>query len=511
MELAGNPVFLTFAALYTLGIIYVAYRGYKETKSEDDFWVAGRSLGWYATAMTLFATTISGAGYFGAAGSSVNIGLAFLWLNFGSMFGLFLFHIIIGPKLWYVGKRHNLYTVSEFITKRFENSEAINRILALGSAVFVSVILYGQFKATGIVMEVLTGVPYVWAIVMALGALTLYTIFGGMKAVVWTDVIQGTIMVLGTFALIFVPISRAGGFTAMNVKLQTLAPQTMTWHGTYSIGFALSWIVLYMSAYNSSPYQVQRAFMAKGFSTFKNMMPVAMIAYFCTNTMKFSGLASRVLIAEGTMPAPPTADYLFPYLVTHLLPLPIAAVLMTAALAAIMSTGDSLLMNVSTVLTNEVYRRYFRPKADAKQLVKVSQIIIGAISALMLIFALVEYKSGISIPIIYMIVQTGMGGLAALYLPGLLYGLFWKRATKTGVIVSQIAGFFTVIAAFVVRNGYAGQALQQAYYVSPLTLGGFHEGALGVVVGLVLLPLISLVTKAPDAGHVKEWFPAKAG
>lgn len=498
--LLGNPVFLTTAAVYTIAIIWVSYRAHKTTKNEDDFWIAGRSLGPYATAMTLFATTLSGAGYFGAASSSMNIGLAFMWLNLGAMVGLLVFHTIMGPKLWYVGKKHNLFTISEFITKRFENNEVINLILAVGSAVFISVILYGQFKATGIVMQVLTGVPYLWALVIALGCFAAYTIFGGIKAVVWTDVVQGTVMVLGTLALIFVPIMKAGGFVAMNTKVQTLAPQTMTWHGTYSIGFAFSWIILYLASYNSSPYQVQRAFMAKGFSTFKKMMPIAMVSYFLVFTMKFSGLAARVLIAENAIPTPPTSDWLFPYLVMYLLPLPIAAILMVAALAAIMSTGDSLLMNVSTILTNEVYRRYFRPEASSKQLVRVTQILVGVISATMLGFAFFEYLSGVSIPIIYMIVQMGMGGLASLYLPGLFYGLFWKRATKVGVITSQLCGFATVIAAFVVRNGYAGQALQQAYYTSPFTLWGFHEGALGVVVAMILCPLVIANIKVDHLG-----------
>ncbi|NPV71876.1 MAG: sodium/solute symporter [Firmicutes bacterium] len=506
-EFGGPTAIITFI-VYTAGVLGLGYYASRRIKSSADFWIGGRSLGPWLTAMTLYATTLSGAGYFGAPSAGFTQGNAIAWLNLGAFAGMFIFNTVVGPKLWQVGKIHGLVTVEDYLNKRY-GDDVIPTLAAVGGSVFMMLSLYAQFKATGIVMSTILGLDYLAALFVSLGVFTIYTAFGGVLAVVYTDFLQGVIMLFGTVFLIVVPILKAGGLTAMNTKLATIAPKLVTWHGAFTAGFALSWIIHFVFSFNSSPYQVQRGFMAKGFRTFRTMLPIILVSFFLTSTMKYSGMAAQVMIKEGTMAKPPNADWLFPYLVYAIFPSGVAIFFLIACMAAIMSTGDSLLMYVSTALTRNVYQKFMNPKAPESRLMKVSQWTVVALSTILFLLAVLERIAGLQIPIIYMLVQVGTGGLTTLFAPGLLYGLFWKRTTRSGVLAGMLAGSAALVAAFVCRNGYAGKAVQEAYYSSIWSLGGFHEAALGATVALVVTPVISLLTRAPESDLVEKWFPGK--
>lgn len=504
----GQPIFWIIAVIYVMIMLALGIRANRTSKTTSDFWIAGRNLGPLAVGMSMFATMLSASGYVGSTSSGYSVGLAFIWLSLGACCGLLIFNMVIGPRLWHVGKKHGLYTVSEYITKRFD-SPLIGCTLAVGTAIFVAVVLYGQFKYTAIMMEVITGWNYIPALMLALVIITSYTVGGGMKAVVWTDVIQGVIMVGGAVLLIVCSVKNAGGIVAMNTTVTEVAPKTMQWCGTYSAGFGLSWVFLMCFNYNATPYTVQRAFMAKNAKTFKTVLVMTMIAYFVVNMMKVTGLAVQAMVANGQMVMPESKDYLFPYLTITIFPGWLAAILLVTALAAIMSTGDSLLMNFGTLFSNEIYKKYVDKDADERKLLRITRWSIFAAVLVTAAFGIYEKLSGISIPIIYYIVQLGTGGLTTLYLPGIVYGLFSKKISAKGIFTAQIIGFIVVVVAFFARNGYMGDAVKAAYFTTPLTLWGFHEGALGSIVALIVAPVVSLFTQAPPEEYVEKWRPKK--
>lgn len=504
----GQPIFWVVAILYTGLMVYLGIRANKESQTASDFFIGGRKMGALAVSMSMFATMLSASGYVGSTSAGYSQGLAFIWLSLGATAGLIVFNLFIGPRLWYVGKKHGFYTVSEFITKRFD-SEAIGCTLAVGTAIFVAFVMYGQFKFTAIMMQAITGLEYIPCLVIALVIMSVYTISGGMKGVVWTDVIQGILMVCGALILIFVSISKAGGITAMNAIAAEVSPKTMKWCGSYSVGFGISWVFLMCFNYNATPYTVQRGFMAKSAHTFKTVLAFAVVAYFIVNMMKVTGIASIALEAQGVFTIPESKDYMFPALTTTILPSGVAACVLVTALAAIMSTGDSLLMNVGTLYSNEIYRKYINKNADDKKLMSVTRWAMIIVVVLMAGLAIGEKITGVSVPIIYYIVQLGTGGLTTLYLPGIVYGLFSKKVSAKGLLAAQAIGFVVVIAAFLSRNGYMGDAVKAAYMTTPLTLWGFHEGALGSIVALVVAPIVSCFTKAPSEEHVAQFMLPK--
>lgn len=505
----GQPVFWVVAILYVLLMLYLGWRANKGTNGADDFFIGGRKMGALAVSMSMFSTMLSASGYVGSTSAGYSQGLSLVWLSLGATIGLVVFNMLIGPRLWYVGKKHNIYTVSEFITKRFDSS-AIGAVLAFGTAIFVAFVMYGQFKFTAIMMEAITGLGYIPCLVIALVIMTAYTVGGGMKGVVWTDVIQGLLMVGGALILIFVSISKAGGLVEMNTIAAQVSPKTMQWCGSYSAGFGLSWVFLMCFNYNATPYTVQRGFMAKSAHTFKTVLAFAVVAYFIVNMMKVTGIASIALEANGVFAIPENKDYMFPALATSILPSGVAALILVTALAAIMSTGDSLLMNVGTLYSNEIYKKYINKDASEKKLISVTRIAMVATVVLMGLLAITEKLTGFQVPIIYYIVNLGTGGLTTLYLPGIVYGLFSKKVTDKGILAAQIVGFIVVIVAFIFRNGYLGDAAKVAYLASPLSLWGFHEGALGSIVALIVAPVVSLFTKAPSKEHVEQFILPKA-
>ena len=507
----GQPIFWIVAILYTILLVVLGVRASKESQSASDFFIGGRKMGALAVSMSMFATMLSASGYVGSTSAGYSQGLAFIWLSLGATMGLVVFNIFIGPRLWYVGKKHGFYTVSEFITQRFD-SQVIGCSLAIGTAIFVAFVMYGQFKFTAIMMEAITGLDYIPCLVIALVIMTAYTVTGGMKGVVWTDIIQGLLMVAGALTLIFVSIHKAGGITEMNAIAAEVSPKTMKWCGSYSVGFGISWVFLMCFNYNATPYTVQRGFMAKSAHTFKTVLAFAVVAYFIVNMMKVTGIASIALEAKGLFTIPASNDYMFPALATTILPSGVAALILVTALAAIMSTGDSLLMNVGTLFSNEIYKKYINKSAGDKKLMSVTRWTMVVVVIFMAALAIIEKVTGFTVPIIYYIVQLGTGGLTTLYIPGIVYGLFSRKVTAKGLLAAQLVGFVVVVVAFLARSGYMGDAVKAAYMVSPLTLWGFHEGALGSIVALIVAPVVSLFTKAPSKEHIDQFMlPKKIG
>lgn len=505
----GQPIFWITAIIYTLFMLYLGYRANKDTNGADDFFIGGRKMGALAVSMSMFSTMLSASGYVGSTSAGYTQGLSFIWISLGATFGLVVFNMLIGPRLWYVGKRHNVYTVSEFITKRFD-SNAIGAFLAFGTAIFVAFVMYGQFKFTAIMMEAITGLEYIPCLIIALFVMTAYTVSGGIKGVVWTDIVQGILMVAGALILIFTSIHKAGGVMEMNAIATEIAPDKMRWCGAFSAGFGISWIFLMCFNYNATPYTVQRGFMAKSAHTFKTVLAFAVVAYFTVNMMKVTGVAAIALEAKGLFTIPESKDYMFPAIATALLPGGVAALLLVSALAAIMSTGDSLLMNVATLYSNEIYKKYINKTADEKKLISVSRWTMLVVVVFMAFLAIMEKVTGFKVPIIYYIVNLGTGGLTTLYLPGIVYGLFSKKVSSKGIMTAQVVGFIVVVVAFIFRNGYLGDAAKAAYLSSPLSLWGFHEGALGSIVALIVAPVVSLFTKAPDKELVDQFILPEA-
>lgn len=340
--------------------------------------------------------------------------------------------------------------------------------------------------------------------------MTAYTVSGGIKGVVWTDIVQGILMVAGALILIFTSIHKAGGVMEMNAIATEIAPDKMRWCGAFSAGFGISWIFLMCFNYNATPYTVQRGFMAKSAHTFKTVLAFAVVAYFTVNMMKVTGVAAIALEAKGLFTIPESKDYMFPAIATELLPSGVAALLLVSALAAIMSTGDSLLMNVATLYSNEIYKKYINKTADEKKLISVSRWTMLVVVVFMAFLAIMEKVTGFKVPIIYYIVNLGTGGLTTLYLPGIVYGLFSKKVSSKGIMTAQVVGFIFVVVAFIFRNGYLGDAAKAAYLSSPLSLWGFHEGALGSIVALIVAPVVSLFTKAPDKELVDQFILPEA-
>lgn len=500
----GQPIFWIVAIVYTIVMLYIGVVANRASKTADDFFIGGRKMGALAVSMSMFATMLSASGYVGSTSAGYDQGLAFIWLSLGATCGLLVFNLFIGPRLWYVGKKHGFYTISEFVSARFD-SKAIGCTLAIGTAIFVAFVMYGQFKFTAIMMEAITGLSYIPCLIIALVIMTLYTVGGGIKGVVWTDVIQGMLMVGGALVLIFVSISKAGGILEMNAVATQVSPKAMQWCGSYSIGFGISWVFLMCFNYNATPYTIQRGFMAKSAHTFKTVLAFAVVAYFIVNMMKVTGIASIVLEHQGLFTIPESKDYMFPALATTILPSGVAAIILVTALAAIMSTGDSLLMNVGTLYANEIHKRYFNKKISDQRLMFVTRVAMVVTVVLMAGIAILEKVTGISVPIIYYIVQLGTGGLTTLYLPGVVYGLFSKRVTAKGLLAAQAVGFVVVVSAFLARSGYMGDAVKAAYMTTPLTLWGFHEGALGSIVALIVAPVVSLFTKPQEKAYVEQY------
>ncbi|HHY71491.1 MAG TPA: hypothetical protein GX519_07605, partial [Thermoanaerobacterales bacterium] len=340
-------VFVTvyFVSLLALGV----YAG-KQSKSMNDFFVAGRNLGPIVIAATWFATAISGSTFIGFGGYVWTWGWAPLGMLSAEMTIPLVQFGILAPKIRTVGEKIGALTMSDILGHRY-NSETLRLTSAIVTIILCIPMMIVQYTAAGRLFEGFLGVNYVTAIVIFAGIVILYTAAGGFLAVAWTDAMQGLIMFFGVIVLAIASLKAVGGLSSLNAKLAVVDPRLLTYPGpddymTWKMFF--SQLVLWNIGWIGNPTLTSRFLAMKGKNTAKRAMVISTLAFFIVVFLAIiPGLTARILL-----PDLPVADLAFPMLLKKLLNPWIAAIYATAVLGSAMSTADSILL----VATSAVVR-----------------------------------------------------------------------------------------------------------------------------------------------------------
>ena len=196
--------------VYLVGVFGFGLYMSRREKTEADFFLAGRRLPWYAIALSLFATHISSGSLIGLAGDGYRVGMAVGTLEWGAILGLFLLAFVFVP--YY--QKSCVYTMPEFMEKRYN---VYVRTLFAGAVLIFEILVNIPFLlyAGGLAMKVIFGIDIIWATIAIALFVGIYTTFGGLSAVVWTDVIQGCFMIVGGIILTLFGLYAIGGFDAI--------------------------------------------------------------------------------------------------------------------------------------------------------------------------------------------------------------------------------------------------------------------------------------------------------
>lgn len=427
---------LYFLLMISIGLY--AYR--KSTSNVNEFLLGGRKLGPAVTALSAGAADMSGWLLMGLPGAMYTVGLSSAWIAIGLTIGAYLNYVFVAPSLRvYTEKAENAITIPDYFEKRFRDKSRILR-LASGIVILVFFTLYTSagMVAGGKLFESAFGMNYNSGLLLTSSVVVLYTFLGGFLAVSLTDFVQGTIMVV---ALILVPIvvfTKLGGvmpvFEAINLK----DPKYLSlFRGTTTIGIfsLLAWGL----GYFGQPHIIVRFMAIDHVKQLKKARRIGIT--WMVFTVCGAMLVGLVGIAYMTkynqaINDPETIFIFFSRTLFHPL---ISGFLLSAILAAVMSTISSQLLVTSSSLTEDFYKSFLRRGASAKELLLVSRLSVFVVAVIALFLSLNPNDS------ILDLVGHAWAGFGSAFGPLVLLSLLWKHTTRNGAIAGMVVGGMTVL------------------------------------------------------------------
>ena len=398
--------------------------------SPETYFLADRKLGSLVLLGTMVSTNFSAFTVFGTSGAGYRDGYAFFpIMGFGTGFMALTFWII-GRKVWQVGRDRNLVTPPELVRALYA-SPALSFLFALVMIVFTIPYLALQPMAAGYALEALVGLPYVWGCVLVTAIIVLYTLRGGMRAVAWTDLFQGSLMFVLLGVSLVMVARHYGGFVEANARVLAEHPELFSrpgGTGKYTLGIWFSFILLWFFSDPMFPQLFQRFFSARSEKTLSRIM--LFYPVLCT-VVFFMPIAIGVL-GHLSFPelAGKEADRILPLVLTLISGDVMAALVIAAGLAALMSTMDSQLLTLSSIFTRDV-APLIRKKRQEGSLTGRVFVICLSLAGLAL-----AYKPPATI--LQIATQT-FTGLAVLF-PTVIFGLYFRKVFAAAAILSILAG-----------------------------------------------------------------------
>ncbi|MCV9389405.1 sodium/sugar symporter [Reichenbachiella ulvae] len=423
-------------------------------KSAEDYFLAGKSLPWWAIGASLIAANISAEQFIGMSGSGFALGLAIASYEWMAAITL----LIVGKYFLPIFIEKGLYTIPEFVEKRFSTN--LKTILAIfWIALYVFVNLSSVLYLGSLALETIMGIPMMYGVIgLALFAAA-YSLYGGLSAVAWTDVIQVIFLVLGgliTTYLALDVVSDGAGMMAGFKHLIDAAPdrfhmileesndQYMNLPGIWVLIGGM-WVAnIYYWGFNQ--YIIQRTLAAKSLEeSQKGIALAAFLKLIIPFIVVVPGIAAYVIINDPEMmarigdagqmnlPGVGQADKAYPWLL-QLLPSGLKGIAFAALTAAVVSSLASMLNSTSTIFTMDIYKEYINKNASEKQMVSTGRLTAGI--ALVVACIMAPLLGGIDQAFQFIQEYTGIvsPGILAVF----LLGLFWKKTTNSAAIWGAI-------------------------------------------------------------------------
>ena len=463
-------------ALLILGVgLWVSRTKDGQEKSAEDYFLASKSLPWWAIGASLIAANISAEQFIGMSGSGFTLGLAIASYEWVAALTL----LVVGKYLLPIFIEKGLYTIPEFVEKRY--STQLKTILAVfWIALYVFVNLASVLYLGSLALETIMGVPMVYGVMgLALFAAA-YSLYGGLSAVSWTDVIQVVFLVMGGLVTTYLALDAVSGGAGMWAGMQAMmevAPERFVMilekgHPQYNnlpgIGVLVGgmWVAnLYYWGFNQ--YIIQRTLAAKSLKEAqRGILFAAVLKLILPLVVVLPGIAAYVMIndpavmaglgdgASNNMPSLAEADKAYPWLL-QFLPAGLKGLAFAALTAAIVSSLASMLNSTSTIFTMDIYKQYIRPDADDRTTVNMGRI--SATVALVIAAFMAPLLGGIDQAFQFIQEYTGVvsPGILAVF----VMGLFWKKATNKGAIWGALSSIPVAMYFKVAPKGWSDSAL----------------------------------------------------
>ncbi|MBP0965536.1 MAG: sodium/proline symporter PutP [Oscillospiraceae bacterium] len=495
---ADVDVLVTFA-VYLLMMIGIGLYFTKRSKKMSEYFLAGRQLNSWVTAMSAQASDMSGWLLMGLPGAAYASGMGNYWIAIGLAIGTLLNWVFVAKRLRrFTEVAGDSITIPQYFQNRFKTDSPVVRVVC-AAVIFVFFLVYttSAFVSGGKLFQIVfnidsTNETYVKAAVIISAVIIIsYTFLGGFYAVAWTDFIQGMLMIMAIVAL---PIALVNSISNFSPEMIT-ATQKIAAEGASTAGYAsmfegrsanaiisdLAWAL----GYFGMPHILVRFMAIKDSKMVKKSGIIAVVWVIISLTAAvLIGILGRVYLDSiGVTLSAGEQELIFIKVVKDLFPGVLAGIFLSAVLASIMSTADSQLLVTASAVANDFYSVVINKKATDKQLMWVSRIAVIVISVIACILALNPNDS------IMGIVSNAWAGFGAAFGPAILFSLYWKRVTLKGTVSGIIAG--------------GGMVL---LWSNILHLDGvLYSIVPGFALSCIVTVVVSLIDKAPDT-EVQELF-----
>ena len=484
-------------ALYFIAVFAVAYamtRRESTRASAEGYFLGGRNSGWFVIGASLFASNIGSEHLVGLAGTAAASGVAVGQFEILASLILLILGWIFVP--FYL--RSGVFTMPEFLERRY-SATARWYLAVISIAGYVLTKISVTIAAGGIVFEALMGIDFWTGALVVVVATGIYTVFGGLRAVLYTDLLQMFVLIGGAIAVTVLGLNALGGWNAMYdtagssffTLWKPMSDPSFPW-----TGILLGAPILGVWYWCTDQFIVQRVLSAKNvdharrgtiFGGFLKVLPLFIFV--------IPGVIAYALAQQGRLELA-TPDEALPSLIGTLLPVGVKGLVVAGLLAALMSSLSSVFNSCSTLITWDIYRK-LRPDAKERNLVLVGQLSTVALVGMGLAWIpMMKLISGQ----IYQYLQSVQAYIAPPIAAVFLLGVFWRRVNSPGAIASLLTGFVLGIARLVAELNKS--ALGDGWLFWYADINFLHFAIFLFVICAVVLVLVSFATPAPAQEQV---------
>ena len=460
-----DPPLLIAFLVYLLLILFLGVKAYKRTHSLGDYILGGRKLGSVVTALSVGASDMSGWLLLGLPGAIYLGGISEVWIGIGLVIGAYCNWLLVAkPLRLYSQRANNSLTLPDYFENRFNDKSRVLRVISA----LVILLFFTFYTASGLVggailFESSFGLEYSLALLAGAFIIVVYTFVGGFLAVAWTDAFQAMLMLAALLITPIAVINEAGGAGTVLDQLEQINSENTNWFANLTLLGFIS-LIAWGLGYAGQPHILARFMAVEDPQKLNSSKWIAMswmvvVLFGSVST----GLAGITYFAGQPLANPETV---FIILSQSLFNPWIAGIITAAILSAIMSTIDSQLLVSSSVISEDFYRVFVRPKASEKELLLVSRIAVVVIALLALAIASDRNSRVLEL------VSYAWAGFGAAFGPVIIFSLFWRSMTAISAVIGMVVGAVTVV----VWSNLSG-GLFELYEIVP----GFLFASLSIV------------------------------
>lgn len=472
-------IWLGIAIYVVIGGVTAYLSRHESQRTMTGYFLGNRAMGGVVSAMSYSATTYSAFMLIGLAGLTYAGGVGALGFELIYLCGVTLV-LIFGPRFWLVGKKFGYVTPSEMLGDRYEN-RAVASVAALASLVFLIPYAAVQLAGVGYLVSGMTNgeISFATGTVIATILAIVFSIVAGLRSVAWTDTLQSLFMIVTATIVVIIVVHQLGGVSGFFGQLQSDHPGMLSVPGkgffsvSTFIGLTLPWMFFSLS----NPQVSQRLFTPRSFKDMRHMLIGFMVfGFIYTIVAVVWGFASAIQFPDLA-----TGDLATPMLLgSGLLPTGLAMIVMIGIIAAAVSTIDSIMLTLSSMVARDVYAVAAKTKDERKELI-IGKITLPVIAVLAYLFAQLQLS------LIAVLSVSASAGLLVL-VPALVGAFFWRRGTAAGAIASIALGGSLVFILEFTQTKLLGQG----------------SGVWGLALSLTTFIVVSLLTPKP-MGRAQEF------